>query len=277
MRSGLISLPAIFHNYGDTHWLDHSLVCCPVLLPVQLTTTSAMRSHFIGEMVMCFRIRLLLMVAMCFLTSCAGIGVRPDAQTSFQEGLALFNQGKYEQAVGHFLKATELDPNFAKAYLYTGRAYLNLGSWFDAVAPLRTANRLSPAETQQEVVPLLIDALLGAATSDLKAGKLQSSLSLLKEVIALQPPSGVSMGQLIATLVGVGGQSLSQGNLADAIDAYSDVLQLAPQNLDAYLGLARAFLRQGDLHKAMNAVGQALRIAPTNLDALSLLGELHKR
>ena len=105
--------------------------------------------------------RLLLIVSVCGLGACAGMEVRPDAQISFERGQALFNQGRYEEAIPNFMRATQLDPNLGRGYLYLGRSYLNLGRWQKAIPPLRAALRLAPDETRQEVVQVLIDALMG--------------------------------------------------------------------------------------------------------------------
>jgi tetratricopeptide (TPR) repeat protein len=64
-------------------------------------------------------VMLLLLIAS--LVSCAGIQAR-EAQSEFDAGLSLFNRGHYDDAIPHFEKATELDPDFAKAYLYLSRS-----------------------------------------------------------------------------------------------------------------------------------------------------------
>jgi protein O-GlcNAc transferase len=223
------------------------------------------------------KIGLLCIVLSCLLSACAGMGVHSNAQSSFEAGLALFNQGQYKEAMAHFQKATELDPNFAQAYLYLGRSYLNLRQWLDALPPLRTALRLSPEETQKEIVQLLIDALLGAATFHFKQGNFHASIDVLKEALELQPQSVQVAKQLVTSLFASGGELLSQGKAAEAIEAYREVAQLTPTNLEAYLGLARAFFQHGDYTKALSAVRDALKISPTNLDALSLLRQFQRR
>lgn len=104
--------------------------------------------------------RILFFVPVLCLISCAALGIY-SAQDHFDEGLSFFNRGQYEAAIPHFEKATEMDPNFADAYLFLGRSYLNLGRWSQAVPPLRTALRLSPDKMKQEISNLLMDAMLG--------------------------------------------------------------------------------------------------------------------
>jgi tetratricopeptide (TPR) repeat protein len=218
-----------------------------------------------------------LIVVMCLLLSCATLDVRLEAQSAFEKGLALFNQGRYEASIPHFVRATELDPNFGRAYLYLGRSYVSLRRWLEAITPLRTALRLSPEETRQEAIQILIDALLGAATFELKQGDISSSIGLLREVLGLQPQSPQATRQLVSALIMLGNERLSQGQVVDAINAYKEVSQLAPHNLDAYLGMARAFLQQGEVPQALIAIQKALRLAPTNLDAVLLFQQIQRR
>lgn len=220
---------------------------------------------------------LLTLFSVCILTACASMGVRSDVQSTFEQGLALFNQGKYEAALPHFTQATQLDPEFARAYLYLGRAYLNLARWQEALAPLRTALRLAPEETKREITELLIDALMGTATQQTQQGNLKAAIPLFKEVLQLQPQFAQATQHLVTTLLALGSQLLAQGKTSEALEAYLETTHLAPDNFNAYLGLARAFLQQRDWSKALAAVRSALRLSPSSLDALSLLQQLQTR
>jgi tetratricopeptide (TPR) repeat protein len=58
------------------------------------------------------------------LSSCAGLMIGGEAQTEFDKGLALFNQGQFKEAVPYFERAVSLEPNFYQAHLYLGRRSL---------------------------------------------------------------------------------------------------------------------------------------------------------
>ncbi len=107
---------------------------------------------------------LLLSALFIALVSCAGFAARSAARSEFDAGLSVFNRGRYEEAVPHFVKATELEPEFGRAYLYLGRSYLNLSRWSDAVPPLRTAFRLAPEESRREMADIILDVLLQNAS-----------------------------------------------------------------------------------------------------------------
>lgn len=97
------------------------------------------------------------------LSACGTVRPSLEGQASFDLGLTLFNQGKFQEAIPYFQRATAESPNFAEAYLYLGRSQLSIRRWREAIQPLRTAYRLAPEETKQEVFNILMDALVAAA------------------------------------------------------------------------------------------------------------------
>jgi len=108
-----------------------------------------------------------LTLAMAMASSCALVG-----QGNFDQGLALFNQGRFAAAIPYLEDATRDNPNSARAYLYLGRAYISQSNWRAAIQPLRTAFRLSPQDSQQEIVNLIIDAGFAAFLNDFRFGDL---------------------------------------------------------------------------------------------------------
>jgi tetratricopeptide (TPR) repeat protein len=219
-------------------------------------------------------VAMVLVICLFFLSSCASVGLFPGAKNEFDRGLALFNSGKYQQAIPHFRKASEMDSDFADAYLYLGRSHLNLGKWVEAISPLRTALRLSPDTTRKEIIAILVDALFGAASSELKRGNFRSSIGYFKDVLELQPGSGRAKNELFSALIAFGGDLLSQGNATEAIGKFSEAIKLSPDNATGYLWLAKAFVKNGDLLSALQSAKDAIRIDPTNKSAQSLMREL---
>ncbi len=202
------------------------------------------------------------------LTSCAGLFFSPTAKQQFEEGLALFNQGNYEEAVPRFQEATEIEPEYTKAFIYLGRSRLNLGQWFDAIPPLRTAYSLSPAETKKETVNFLFDALIGGALEAFKKGNFKESIGYLKEALDIDPSSSDAKTDLTKSVIAYGGQLLSEGEFTEAISQFSEAIQLAPGNLDGYLGLAKSFMKKGDWLDAMSTIKKALEVAPADEDRI---------
>jgi tetratricopeptide (TPR) repeat protein len=102
-----------------------------------------------------------LLVILLLASSCTSLR-HFRANDSFDRGVALFNQGRFEDAIPYFKSATDEDPEFAEAFLYLGRSHLSARHWRAAIQPLRTAYRLAPAGAKDEIFDVLMDALLAA-------------------------------------------------------------------------------------------------------------------
>ncbi|MBC8412385.1 MAG: tetratricopeptide repeat protein [Nitrospira sp.] len=218
--------------------------------------------------------KLYLLLLLFLIYSCSGLSIKPDARSSFEDGLALFNLGQYEEAVPHFQKAAELDPDFSKPYFYLGRSYLNLGRWLDAIQPLRTAYDLSPEEYKQEIFNVFIDALIGAAKSEFAKGNLPEALSHITEAYQTAPGDGQTGDKLLNTLFSFGTELLRDGKFRDAITAYSAAADIAPDNAASLIGLARAFIGNGDVINALKALNSAIKLSSGTTEASSLLQQI---
>ena len=126
-------------------------------------------------------VRMILVLAVALLSSCASI--RSLTHDSFEEGMALFNQGQFDSAIPYFRRSTLENPKSAQAYLYLGRSYISLGRWKSAVQPLRTAFRLSPYEARDEIMNLIIDAVFAAAVNYPGLGEGGSFHNRLQELL----------------------------------------------------------------------------------------------
>jgi tetratricopeptide (TPR) repeat protein len=105
------------------------------------------------------------------LSGCSTLGHFQAGQASFERGLTLFDQGRFEDAIPHFREAIADNPDHGMAYLYLGRSYISVRRWRDAIQPLRAAHRLSPGQTKDEVFNLLLDALLAASPGGLASDR----------------------------------------------------------------------------------------------------------
>jgi len=116
-------------------------------------------------------------------SACATLGRFGPGYDSFNRGLSLFNQGRFAESVEPLEDATRRDPEFAEAYLYLGRAYISQSRCRDAIQPLRTAFRLSPRQSQQEIMNLLVDAMFAAALNDFHLGGGPTPPTRSKEIL----------------------------------------------------------------------------------------------
>ena len=169
---------------------------------------------------------IIVMVLLSFtLSSCAGLMMNREARYVYEQGLALFNQGKFADAIPYFEKAVSLEPDFYQAHLYLGRSHLNLRAYEKALAPLRTAYRRSPNKFKKEVLDLLIDALLGAAFSELKEGNFQTSLSYIREVLSVEPKSKKIKDDLSGVLVAVAAELFKDSKVREAVKEFTEAIK----------------------------------------------------
>lgn len=209
------------------------------------------------------------------LAGCAGIGLSP-AKMDFDKAMGLFNQGEYEEAATYFTKAIEADPKYGIAHLYLGRSYVNLGQWQKALQPLRTAYRISPKETSQEALEVLMDALLGSAGSLFKKGQFKEGVKYLKEGFGLEHDNHVFYKKALGEILSFGTEMLQKGKASAAVEAFSEAIKMAPDKIDGYIGLAKAFLANGNLLKALEAAKKALSLNPSAQEAKELFNQLAK-
>jgi len=82
----------------------------------------------------------------------------PQATEHVQAGISAENAGQHDAAIAEFRKASELDPNFAAAYVDLGAVYMGEGKYEEATATLKRAVLLDP--TILPAQDMLGDALL---------------------------------------------------------------------------------------------------------------------
>lgn len=67
---------------------------------------------------------------------------------NYSKGVVLFGQNKYSEAVGYFIKTTEIDPTFSDAYYNAGVCYCNEGY---AINESLSKKKLTVAQNNEEI------------------------------------------------------------------------------------------------------------------------------
>lgn len=213
-------------------------------------------------------------LAVMMLVSCAGVSVSPAVRADFNAGLNLFNQGKFDAALPFFEKAAAAEPNYYEAQLYLGRTYLNMKNYDKALPPLRRAYRLSPDDFKSQAFDILIDALMGAAFSELGKGNFESSLTYIREVMSASPEGKKIKSDISNVLVAVAMGLARKGDVREAVGLFRDAIEENPDNIKAYLGLAKALIKSGAISEAIENAQKALSLDPASKDALNVLKEI---
>ena len=214
-------------------------------------------------------------VLLLFLSACVTNPVfGPSVDGAFETGLALYEQGRYEDAIEQFNQALGIDPEHAQSYLYLGRSLFHLGRWLEAVSYLRGVYLRVSTDEQEEFVGELLDSMLNGALELLQKGNFVNAIALLEEALRLEPESSRAKEDLGEVLMMFGTQLFSEGRFNDAIDAYSESLDLAADKIQSYIGLARALFENGDFSKALKTLQKALQEWPESDELKSLFKQI---
>jgi Flp pilus assembly protein TadD len=89
----------------------------------------------------------------------AGAAGGGSAESMFNQGVILFNSGKYPEAKTQFEAATKADPNMAMAHYQLGMTALNLGDFAMAVSSLEMYLKLDPNGSKAAEVKASLPAL----------------------------------------------------------------------------------------------------------------------
>jgi tetratricopeptide (TPR) repeat protein len=74
----------------------------------------------------------------------AGLARAESTQEYYQRGGQAFKTGQYDQAIGHYNKALELNPRYAEAYVNRGIAQAHKGKADQAIVDFDKALELNP-------------------------------------------------------------------------------------------------------------------------------------
>lgn len=132
-------------------------------------------------------------------------------------GEAIFKQGRTDEAIGHFKRALQIEPNLATSHASLGAALLRKGQWNDALAHLRRALEIDPKQAPAH-------SSLGVAL--LEMGRPDESLAHLRKALEIDPNDNDVNYNLANTF-------LHMGRANEALAHYTKALQLDPIDTEA--------------------------------------------
>ena len=183
----------------------------------------------------------------------------------FGASLFEFRKGNFQASIDYLRESLKLNPGSAiaikeltKSLLAFGTKLLSDGKILEAISAFKETIELSPGN---------FNAYFGLAKALFYNGEALNALDAIREAIRINPKNK----ELGTTLLSFGAKFLSDGKVPEAISAYKEAIMLSPLNIDASLGLAKAFFNNGDFRNAMKAVKNALKIDPRSDKARDLL------
>lgn len=191
-------------------------------------------------------------------TSSQNAQLQSYAQNSLVKGLQLFSDGKYEKAISVFKKAAGYAPSSTSAinaYDYMAKAYLHLGNESSAIATYKKSIAANPSNDAAYVSLANIyysqKDYADAAKSYEKAAKLNPSSTNL-----------YSLGQ----------GEMANGQYTQALRAFNQVRQMAPDQPYGYFGMGQVYAKQGQYSEAIATFQKAIKINHQYWNAYSEMG-----
>jgi len=132
--------------------------------------------------------------------------------------------GKYEESTQYLKKAVKLSPKYFDANLQLGKTYHDMGKFKQALKYHKRAVHLSP----KSIFPYL-----NIAYTYNKIGKLETAVTLYKKVIAMDPQCSNAYYNLGYTLKIL-------GRLPEAIKSLDKAIELRPDYLDAHIARSQS-------------------------------------
>ena len=171
-------------------------------------------------------------------------------------GVALAEQGRLEEAIGHYAKALQIKPCLVEAHNNLGRALAKQGRFEEAIGHYSKALQIKPDYA-------MAHSNLGVALAE--QARFEEAISHFSEALEIKPNYAKAHSNLGVAL-------MRQGNFKEAISHYAKALQINPNYADVHNNLGIALAGQGKMEEAMAQFREALRIRSDHADAHNNLG-----
>ncbi len=207
------------------------------------------------------------------------------AQSSFQAGVAAFQQHDYLKARDQFSEAIRLQPDFATAYSNRCLTYIQLAQYKEAIADCSQALALKPTDKEAflnrgvaayrlgdfdnaiadathvlELTPHDPRAYYNRGLAHVEQGHYREALVDYGEALRQLSPLDRSATALIQNDRGIAYLLLQQPQ--SAIEAFTEAIQANGNDVRAFFNRGCAYHQQGNLLAALDDFTQATRIDP---------------
>jgi tetratricopeptide (TPR) repeat protein len=184
-----------------------------------------------------------------------------DERAHFNLGGYYFGQQDFKQAISHYKRSTELDPNYSTAYNILGYAYRQDGNYNDAETAFKKYIELIPAD------PNPYDSY---AELLLKMGRFDEAITQYKKALAIDPNFLNSHFGIAAALTYQGKASEAQAELQKITDkARSD-----GERRTALFGQMVVAADTGKLDQALAEVDKQYALGEKSNDIPAMAGDL---
>lgn len=180
---------------------------------------------------------------------------------------ALAASGQSDKALEALDAVLEINPKDATALLAKGTLLARRGESSAALAALTDARQNAAGQLS---APQYIALLAALIESHVAAGDLAAADAAHADIAKLAPQSGLT--QLLASRI-----AFARRDYTNAVAAAQKALRAAPQSPQVKFLLAVALLEQGNLNQAEVQLGELVQMAPENVEARKLLARVNLR
>jgi protein O-mannosyl-transferase len=171
-------------------------------------------------------------------------------------GNVLLQNGRVDEAVTHFRKAMEIQPDDAGIHNNLGNALLRKGQVVEAIGQYEEALRLRPdfAEAHYNLGSVL-----------LQKGRVDEAITHFQKAVEIQPDdAGIH--------ISLGNALLQKGRVDEAITHFQKAVEIQPDDAGTHNNLGNALYQKGQVDKAVTHYRKALEIQPGYAEARNNFG-----
>ena len=169
-------------------------------------------------------------------------------------GVLLRNQGRIEEAMEHYHKAIQLNPNYSESLNNLGYALAGKGRFDEAIENYRKAIQINPD----------FSALNNLGFALAAQGRFDEAIENYRKAIQINPTNVIALDNLGRALA-------SQGRFDEAIENFHKAIQINPNHPDVFFGFGIVLTQSGRTKEAVAQYREALRLNPNLAGALNNL------
>jgi tetratricopeptide (TPR) repeat protein len=179
-------------------------------------------------------------------------------KTAFDEGVALSNAGKNDEAIAKFNEVIAILPKCSECYVNIGANYANKKDWAQAEAAYKKASEQDPTNADS------FNGLANVYNAQKKFDQAAEASAQAMKLASAPGAGGAAGGGASASALFNQGVILwNAGKIPDAKKQFEDAVKLDPKLADAHYWLGMANLNEGKMPDAAGHFDEYLKLAPT--------------
>jgi tetratricopeptide (TPR) repeat protein len=163
-------------------------------------------------------------------------------------GATLHEKGEMDEAISHFQKALQINPDHAQAHNNLGNALREKGNVDEAITHYQKALKIIPDDAS-------VHFNFGNALRE--KGNVDEAITQYQKALQIKP-------DYMEAQVKLGNVLLQKGKADEAVAHFQRALEINPNNAGIHLNLGLCFSRLGRMDQAISQYQKALQIEPAD-------------